>query len=255
MAQFVRTETTGNVLIVTLDRPAVLNSLHAPACHELAMIWDEFLENDNLWLAIVTGAGDQAFCAGHDLVEDFHAPMPKSGWAGLSHRNEFNKPLIAAVNGLALGGGWEIALEADIVVSHPRARFGLPEPKVGFAALGGGARMLPKRMPYHVAMGLMLTGDTLCAEDALRFGLVNEISSEDGLMATAMNWAEKLKKCAPLALRATKTIVRHSMTPARSLDDLQSLELHLADMLSKSSDTQEGLSAFAERRSPVWTGR
>ncbi|KCZ64643.1 enoyl-CoA hydratase-related protein [Hyphomonas atlantica] len=255
MTHFVRTETIGNFLIVTLDRPAVLNSLHAPACHELSMIWDDFLEDDNLWLAIVTGTGDQAFCAGHDLVEDFHAPMPKSGWAGLSHRTEFHKPLIAAVNGLALGGGWEIALEADIIVSHPRARFGLPEPKVGFAALGGGARMLPKRMPYHVAMGLMLTGDTLSADEALHFGLVNEISPEDGLMETAMAWAEKLKKCAPLALRATKRIARRSMAPVHTLDDLYSLELQLADMLSKSSDTQEGLSAFAERRSPVWTGR
>ena len=102
MTHFVRTETIGNFLIVTLDRPAVLNSLHAPACHELSMIWDDFLEDDNLWLAIVTGTGDQAFCAGHDLVEDFHAPMPKSGWAGLSHRTEFHKPLIAAVNGARL---------------------------------------------------------------------------------------------------------------------------------------------------------
>jgi enoyl-CoA hydratase/carnithine racemase len=254
MAQFIRSETVGHALVVTLDRPQVLNSLHAPACQELSSVWDKFLENDDLWMAVVTGAGDKAFCAGHDLVDDFHHPMPASGWAGLSHRMDFNKPLIAAVNGLALGGGWEIALEADIVVSDPRAVFGLPEPKVGFAALGGGARMLPQQIPYHRAMGLLLTGDTLTANDALSWGLVNEISEEGRVMDTAMQWVQKLLKCAPMALRASKQIAREAHYPAATRTGLQSIELRLAEQLSQTSDTAEGLAAFAEKRRPDWTG-
>lgn len=254
MEQFVTTESRGRVLVVTLNRPEALNSLHAQACHELSAVWDRFLADDELWLAIVTGAGSKAFCAGHDLVSDFHGAMPESGWAGLSHRTDFNKPLIAAVNGLALGGGWEIALDADIVVCEPRAVFGLPEPKVGFAALGGGARMLPKQMPYHLAMGLMLTGNTLTAEDAFRWGLVNEISAEGQVIETAMNWAHRLQNCAPLALQATKQIARMSLDPANALCAIQSLELKLARDLSASADTEEGLAAFAGKRKPVWTG-
>lgn len=255
MGHFIKTETRDRILLVTLDRPEVHNSLHAPACHELADVWDAFLADDGLWLAIVTGSGEKAFCAGHDLVDDFFDPMPASGWAGLSHRSDFTKPLIAAVNGLALGGGWEIALNADIVISDPRAKFGLPEPRVGFAALGGGARMLPKRMPYHLAMGLMMTGDTISASDAMTWGLVNAVSAEGGVMDTAYEWASRVLDCAPLAVRATKQIARLSMEPEISLDSIQSLEQQLADILAGSEDTAEGLSAFSEKRVPAWTGR
>lgn len=254
MGTFVKTETKGRILQVTLDRPRALNSLHAPACHELANVWDNFLADDELWLAIVTGSGDKAFCAGHDLVDDFYAPMPATGWAGLSHRNDFTKPLIAAVNGLALGGGWEIALNADIIISDPDAKYGLTEPKIGFAALGGGARMLPKRMPYHLAMGLMLTGDTISAQEAKNHGLINEISPKDGALETAFNWAERVLTCSPMALRATKQIAQISLEPTVARQAIQLLEHQLADQLEKSNDAAEGLSAFSQKRQPVWTG-
>jgi hypothetical protein len=169
MGKFVKTQAEGHILTVTLDRPGVLNALHAPACHELAAIWDDFAANDDLWVAIINGTG-KAFCAGHDLVDGFFDAMPESGWAGLARRESLNKPLICAVQGYAFGGGWEIAMACDIVIADTSAAFALPEPRVGFAALGGGANRLVRRMPWHVAMGLLLTGNRIDAETAHRWG-------------------------------------------------------------------------------------
>jgi|TARA_B100000678_G_scaffold5908_2_gene5143 enoyl-CoA hydratase/carnithine racemase len=255
MAKLVSTEVTDGILTITLDRASALNILNAKACFELSDIFDRFAEDDGQRVAIITGAGDKAFCAGHDLIEDFSEPMPETGWAGLSHRSGLNKPLIAAVNGFALGGGWELAMLCDVVVADPRASFGLPEPKVGFAALGGGARLLPHRVPYHIAMGILLTGRSMSAADAARLGLVNEISAPGKVLETARKWAEDMLSCAPLALQRSKQLAVASANPASLRAPLQKMEIELTDELIKSHDGQEGLAAFAERRAPVWTGQ
>ncbi|WP_169711762.1 enoyl-CoA hydratase-related protein [Henriciella litoralis] len=255
MAELISTEVTDGILTITLNRPNALNSLNAAACFELSDIFDRFDQDDSQRVAIITGAGDKAFCAGHDLIEDFDEPMPETGWAGLSHRSGLNKPLIAAVNGFALGGGWELAMLCDVVVADPRASFGLPEPKVGFAALGGGARLLPHRVPYHIAMGLLLTGRSMPAEDAARLGLVNEVSAPGKVLETARQWADDMLSCAPLALQMSKQLALASADPASLREPLQKMEVELTNELIKSKDAWEGMAAFAEKRAPVWTGK
>ncbi|MEM5518080.1 enoyl-CoA hydratase-related protein [Henriciella sp. AS95] len=255
MAELIGTEIADGILTITLNRPNALNSLNAAACFELSDIFDRFAEDDSQRVAIITGSGDKAFCAGHDLIEDFDEPMPETGWAGLSHRSGLNKPLIAAVNGFALGGGWELAMLCDVVVADPRASFGLPEPKVGFAALGGGARLLPHRVPYHIAMGLLLTGRSMPAEDAARLGLVNEISAPGKVLETARQWADDMLSCAPLALQMSKQLALASADPASLRAPLQKMEVELTNELIKSKDAWEGMAAFAEKRAPVWTGK
>ena len=251
----IQTEAADGVLTIMLNRPDALNSLDSAACFELSDIFDRYCEDDALRVAIVTGRGEKAFCAGHDLADDILAPMPTTGWAGLSHRSGLNKPLIAAVNGLAFGGGWELAMLCDVVVADPRASFGLPEPKVGFAALGGGARLLPHRVPHHIAMGLILTGRRISAQDAANFGLVNEISEPGRVLETAMQWAQDMIACSPMALRMSKQIAAASTDPVELREPLQELELRLVQELAKSEDVYEGMTAFKEKRAPAWTGR
>ncbi|WP_084398743.1 enoyl-CoA hydratase-related protein [Henriciella aquimarina] len=251
---FITSEVSGQILTITLNRPQALNSLNAAACFELAAIFDDYQDNDELRVAIITGTGDRAFCAGHDLVDDFFEPMPESGWAGLSLRKGLHKPLIAAVNGLALGGGWEIAMMCDVVVADQRATFGLPEPKVGFAALGGGARILPHRVPYHIAMGLLLTGKSISAEKAAQLGLVNDVTEPGAVMAGAYRWAREMLTCSPKALYFSKQLAQASMEPDSLRGPLQSLEQELAGELAQSKDVREGIAAFMQKRPPVWTG-
>lgn len=252
--KLIGTDVTDGILTITLNRPEALNSLNSEACFELSDTFDRYQKDDRQRVAIITGAGDKAFCAGHDLADDFFDPMPRSGWAGLSHRTGLNKPLIAAVNGLALGGGWELAMLCDVVVADPCASFGLPEPKVGFAALGGGARLLPHRVPYHIAMGLLLTGRRISASDAARLGLVNEISTPGEVLKTARQWAREMLCCAPLALRMSKQLALASADPDTLREPLQKLEIELTGKLAESSDAHEGMTAFKEKRAPVWSG-
>lgn len=254
MGEFIQTDRDGRVLTITLNRPQVLNSLHAPACHELSAVWDTFVGDDSLWVAIVTGAGERAFCAGHDLRDGFFDPMPETGWAGMSHRSDITKPVIAAVNGIAFGGGWEIALSSDIIIADEKARFALPEPKVGFAALGGGAHRLPLRMPHHLAMGLLLTGHEIGAHEAQRWGLVNEVAANGTVLDVARRWADDVLACSPLALRATKIVAGNATEPPALRGAVKAEEIELGERLALARDTGEGLAAFAEKRKPVWSG-
>lgn len=254
MGDFIKTDRDGRILTITLDRPQVLNSLHAPACHELSAVWDMFVAEDSLWVAIVTGAGERAFCAGHDLRDGFFDPMPETGWAGMSRRSDITKPVIAAVNGIAFGGGWEIALGSDIIIADEQASFALPEPKVGFAALGGGAHRLPLRMPHHLAMGLLLTGREIDAHEAHRWGLVNEVAAHGKALDVARRWAGDVLTCSTLALRATKIVAGHATEPPALRDAVKAEEIELGERLAAARDTAEGLAAFAERRKPVWSG-
>ncbi|GIS75696.1 MAG: hypothetical protein CM1200mP12_14150 [Gammaproteobacteria bacterium] len=177
--EFLTTEVNGHVLEVTINRPDVMNALHPPSHKEFDEVWNEFAQDDALWVGIVTGAGDRAFSAGNDLKYQAsggdRSGMPSTGFAGLTSRFDLNKPIIAAVNGVSMGGGFEIALACDLIIASDNARFALPEPKVGLAALAGGMQRLPRQIGMKNAMGMMLTGRHVGAEEAKELGIVNEV--------------------------------------------------------------------------------
>jgi enoyl-CoA hydratase/carnithine racemase len=255
MYKYCRVERDDRLLVITLDRPEVLNSLNAPACRELDEIFNGFERDPALWVALITGAGDRAFCAGHDLADAPDASMPPSGWAGLSERAQRTKPLIAAVNGLAMGGGLEIALACDIVIADCRSMFAMSEPRVGAVALGGGAQRLALRLPRAIAMGMLLTGRRFDAIEAHRWGLVTEIAAAGEAMAVARRWAAEILKCAPLAVRLTRELAMEVLEGAEFAALLARRRLDLAARLLATQDTKEGIRAFLERREPVWLGR
>ena len=254
--QHCKIERDDHLLIVTLNRPQAMNSLHAPACFELHEIFDDFESDPDLWVAIITGEGDRAFCAGHDLVEAPDEPMPPSGWAGLSYRTSLDKPIIAAVNGVAIGGGWEIALVCDIVVADERAIFALSEPRVGAVALGGGIFRLTQGLPRATAMSMLLTGRRVEASEAKALGLVTEVGPAGQSLAGARRWAEEILKCAPLCVRQTKRLALQATEGGSDLaDQIHKAEVEVSAFVFATEDTQEGIRAFKEKRKPVWTGR
>ncbi len=247
----------GRVLHVTLNRPQVLNALHPPAHFELAEVFDAFAEEDDLWIAVVRGVGERSFCVGTDLkvrAEQGRDEYPASGFAGLTHRFDLDKPVIAAVNGLALGGGLEIALACDLIVAAEQAVFGFPEPTVGLAAMGGGVHRLVRQVPDKVAMGILLTGRKFSAKEALDYGLVNEVVPGEALDSAVDAWVDDMLACAPLALRATKQVARRNLDFA-SLEEAVRAEYPAAEEMLGSEDAVEGPRAFAEKRAPVWRGR
>jgi enoyl-CoA hydratase/carnithine racemase len=255
--KFVRFEKRGRVAYVTLNRPEVLNALHPPCHLELEKVWDEFVADRQLWVAIVTGAGERAFSAGNDLkyaAEHPGEPPPrnKGGFAGLTARFDINKPLIAAVNGFALGGGLEIALACDVIVAADHARFGLPEPRVGLMAGAGGVHRLPRHLPLKVAMGMMLTARQITAPEALRWGLVNEVVPAGELMAAAERWAREIIECAPLSIQATKEAAMGGL--AMPVEEAMRYPFAAVKRLWSSKDAVEGPRAFAEKRKPDWSG-
>ena len=255
MYKYCRVDQHDRLLVITLNRPEVLNSLNAPACRELDEIFNGFERDPALWIALITGAGDRAFCAGHDLADAPDAPMPPSGWAGLSERPHRTKPLIAAVNGIAMGGGLEIALACDIVVADCRSQFAMSEPRVGAVALGGGAQRLALRLPRAIAMGMLLTGRRFDAVEAHRWGLVTEIAAAGQAMEVARRWAAEILKCAPLAVRLTRELAMEVLEGEEFAALLGRRRLDFAARLFATQDTQEGMRAFLEKRAPVWLGR
>lgn len=257
MTQFCDVQADGQVLIVTIDRQERRNALSTAANHELGGIFDEFERDPAFRVAILTGAGEKAFCAGADLKQTERTgperAVPASGFGGLTNRSGRTKPVIAAVNGAAMGGGFELALACDLIVAADHARFGLPEPKVGLAAMSGGVQRLIREIGPKQAHSILLTGRHLLAPEAQRLGLVNEVVPQAGLMAAARRWAGQIVACSPASIRATKAI-------AEALDG-QSVEDSLAKMFSLPAvqallhgpDAAEGTAAFADRRTPRWS--
>jgi len=256
--QHCRYERRGHILTVTIDRPQVLNALNPAAHFELAHAFDLYAADPDLHVAILTGSGDRAFCVGTDLKElsrtgDHH--KPPSGFGGLTTRFDLFKPVIAAVNGLCIGGGAELVAACDLAVTSDSASFGLPEPLVGLAALGGGAlQRLAREMPMKDAMMLILTGRRIDAQEARRISLINEVVPHQELMPAAYALAERVLACAPLAVQASKQVMLQSL----GMPDLQTAmgaTYEAAEKMLASQDAIEGPLAFAEKRKPVWTGR
>jgi crotonobetainyl-CoA hydratase len=251
--EFIRAEKRDHILFVTLNRPEVMNSLHPAAHEELDRCWNDFAADGDAWVAVLTGAGEKAFSAGNDLkwtAQHGIPRMPRSGFAGITSRFDLWKPVIAAVNGFALGGGLEIALACDIVVAAEHAMLGLPEPRVGLMAAAGGAHRLPRHVPLKIAMGMMLTGKPITAAEGHRLGLVNEVVPAADLMATAERWARTIAECSPLSVQATK----QAALEGRDKPLREAMFSHYAavDRLFASEDVVEGPRAFAEKRPPRW---
>ena len=254
---FIKTETDGHILTVTLNRPEVYNAVHSAMHHELADAWDAFAADQNLWVAILTGAGDKAFCAGNDLkatAEGGRATMPESGFSGLTQRFDLEKPIIAAVNGFAMGGGFETALACDILIASERAKFALPEVKVGFIAAASGIQRLSRYIGRLAAQEMMFSGRTVDAATALQMGMVNDVVGHDELMAAARAKAEELTSVSPSALKATKRVL-NDMAQREHLPESLLYSREVVADLSKTEDFKEGVQAFVEKRKPNWVNK
>jgi len=248
-----------HVATVTIDRPEVMNAIDLATEAELQRIWRELERNDEVRLVVLTGAGERAFCVGADLKNpsvkgvDYWAAARPGGFGGIALRETLNVPVLARVNGFALGGGFEMVLGCDLVVACEEASFGLPEALVGRMPLDGGMTLLQRQIPFRQAMGMMMTGQRIAARRALELGLVNEVVPRAELDAAVARWTEAVLACAPLSLRAIKQVVRQTAT--LSPTQAQALRLPALVAALQSEDADEGVRAFQEKRKPLWKGR
>jgi dehydration protein DpgD len=256
---------TGPVATITLSRPEVLNAMNDRMHAELAAVWADFEADPDIWVGVLTGAGDRAFSVGQDLKELAHqgvadgAPLSSFGSAGkpgaprLTDRFDITKPLIARVRGYALGGGFELALACDLIIAASDAVFGLPEVRLGLIAGAGGVFRLARQIPPRIAAGYLLTGRRMTAAEALRLGLVNEVVAPEQLTAATQAWVNDLLECAPLATRAAKQAMWRSLDMA--LPDAFAMRYPCEEARRRSRDAVEGPRAFAEKRPPAWSGK
>ena len=245
-----------HMALVTINRPDVLNALNPAATEELTEIWDDFEADPDLWVAILTGKGDRAFTVGNDLKDRSSESWPPkrgpSGWGGLVTRFSLWKPVIAAVNGYALGGGLEICLACDIVIASEKASFGCPEVRIGGVPTGAIHRLL-RQIPTKIAMAMMITGRSIDAHEALSVGLVNEVTAPDQLLVRAKDWAFEITKSAPLGVQAIKEVAFQGQD--LPIETAMRQSYPSIERVRASEDSKEGRRAFAEKRKPQWRGR
>jgi acetyl-CoA C-acetyltransferase len=250
-------ERHGRVLEVTINRPEVRNALHPPANQELDEVFDAFFADPDLWVAILTGAGDKAFSAGNDLgwtAAGKRGAVPLNGFAGLTSRKHLPKPVIAAVSGFAMGGGCEIALACHLVVADETAQFALSEVRVGLVAGAGGLIRLPRTVPPKIANEMILTGRRIGAEEAHRWGLVNRVTPPGQAMAEARRLAEEILAGSPTSVRISLAIMEQTEAIPGTVEAVDSPG-ELLDELMMTEDALEGPRAFAEKRAPDWHNR
>ncbi|MEM5503120.1 enoyl-CoA hydratase-related protein [Ahrensia kielensis] len=249
----------GQVARITIDRPDRMNAVDREAHKRLVEIWDEIDTNPNIRCAVLTGSGERAFCAGADLKDDSglsgveYWEQLGADFGGISLRKNLSKPVIARVNGLALGGGFEMVLGCDIIVAADNARFGLPEAKVGRLPLDGGMVTLPRLMPRNIAVGMMMTGRMVPALQMAQYGLLNAVVTFDDLDAEVDRWVSDILAAAPLSVQAIKATVRRTA----HLDTQAAYNTRLPELIAalESVDAEEGVLAFREKRAPVWKGQ
>ena len=262
--EFCRYEKRDHVAYITITRPEVMNALHAHASREMGGVFDDFAADDDAWVAVLTGEGDRAFSAGNDLkytAEMSRLPreqrpdlsMPPGGFGGITSRFDLFKPVIARVNGFALGGGLEMALACDIIVAADHAEVGLPEPRRGLIAGALGVHRLPRHLPIKQAMGYLLTGRHIPAQRAYEMGLVNEVVPLAKLDDAVAAWVADIVRCAPLSVRATKEAAMRGLQ--MPLEEAATARYEWEMARRQSADAVEGPRAFAEKRAPNWTGK
>ncbi len=253
-------EKKDHIAVVTINRPDALNSMKPENEREMQRAWLDFRDDDNLWVAILTGAGDKAFCTGGDMKEYLPARMagkakancyPRAENFGGLPRTELYKPIIAAINGYAIAGGLELVLCCDIRFAADHAKFGLAEVRWGIMPGAGGTQRLPRNIPYAISMHMLLTGETIDAQEAYRLGLINRIISKEILMTDTFKMAEKLCERGPVAMRA----IKESVIRGLALENGLAYEAFLFDSLQKTEDSLEGTRAYSEKRKPQYKGR
>jgi enoyl-CoA hydratase/carnithine racemase len=260
--QFIVVRRSSQVTTITLSRPEVMNAIHPPMHVELQQALDLFAADTEQRVCVLTGAGERAFCAGSDLkfaaasesgVGGGHAHS-QFGYGGIAERFDLTKPVIAAVNGVALGGGFEIVLACDLVIAADTALFGLPEPLVGAIALGGGLHRLPRQIGLKPALGIILTGRKVGAAEGKALGFVNEVVTRANLAATVDRWTADILRCSPVATQASKEVVHRGLAEP-SLADAMRNQGDYGGFRAwlESEDLREGPRAFAEKRSPNWS--
>ena len=249
-----------HIALVTINRAHAHNAMDPATEREMAAVWLDFREDDDLWVAVLSGSGEKAFCTGGDMKAYLPARMageakancyPRAENFGGLPRTDVFKPIIAAVNGYAVAGGLELVLCCDIRIAAENAKFGLAEVKWGIMPGAGGTIRLPRNIPYAVAMEMLLTGETIDARQALQFGLINRVVSSEAVMEEALEMAQKLCRRGPVAMRAIKESVLRGLAYEQGLH----FEAFLFDSLQSSQDSREGVCAFAEKRKPVFKGK
>jgi len=240
---------------IFINRPASLNALTKEASFELAQILDEYESDSTLKAAIISGKGSKAFCTGNDLnhtAQGNSIEIPASGFGGITHRTTLFKPVIAAVNGYALGGGFEIALACDFIIASENAQFGLPEAKVGLGAFSGGIHRLVREAGLKNALSMLMTGRFITAHEAHRMGIICDVTTQDNLIKTTNEWVDMILECSPAAVQAAKETALQGLNTSDPIKAIQQTE-HIMQELLKNPDAKEGPLAFIEKRRPKWS--
>jgi crotonobetainyl-CoA hydratase len=257
--RFIDVSATDHITYILLNRPEAMNTINPEMHAELEDAFNRFASDAAQYVAVVKGSEGRAFCAGSDLkaiAAGGRVPYPEHGYAGLIERFDLAKPVIAAVDGYALGGGFEIALACDVIIATSRSTFGLPEPLVGSVALGGGLHRLARQVGLKQAMGIVLTAERITAARGFEMGFVNEVTKADALDATVEHWCSQMLRCAPLALAASKEAILMGLSePGLDAAISNQSSYPAFHRWQRSEDALEGPRAFAEKRDPEWKGR